>query len=499
MSNDSSNFMEAFEKSLNVNMSIKRGDKVTGKVIMVGKDTIFVDLGGRQEGCIARKDFEDAEGNLTVKDGDEITAFVTGSDSDGIKLERSLGGRTIHEVDSAIAEAFANKMPIEGKVTAVRKKEDKVVGYAVQVAKSEAFCPASQIDGPGLRRAPEEYLGQTYRFMVTEYTEDGFKLVVSRRIVLEDEANEARQRLLANLQEGMVLDGTVTSIQPYGCFVDLGGLEGMVHVSELSWNRGVKTEEVVKVGDKVKVKVLSYEEPAEGRRRPRIALSVKQATKEPWEDFVSDPAFAVGTKHVGKVVRLVNFGAFIQLIPGVEGLAHVSQLGADHRVEHPSEVLQEGQEVEVTILDIKEDGRRVSLCVGEPKVRGEKAAELTPEQEQVVKVKANLNETLEGEVESQKPFGLFVKLPNGQTGLLHISQINLGGDNQPKERLMYRKYPLHSKINVIVKEVNGNRISLTLPETLASENEGMPTQVVDEKDASFGTLGDLFGGLNLPK
>ncbi len=497
MSNDSSNFSELFEKSLNVNMSIQRGEKVTGKIIQIGKDTIFVDLGGRQDGYILRKDFEDAEGNLTVKEGDEITAFVTGSDSDGIKLERTVGGRAVHEVDSAVAEAFANKMPIEGKVTAVRKKEEKVVGYAIQIAKSEAFCPASQIDGPGLRNEPEEYLNQTYRFRITEYSEDGFKLVVSRRMVLEEEAAEARQRLLANLQEGMVLDGTVTSIQPYGCFVDLGGLEGMVHVSELSWNRGVKVEEIVKVGAKVKVKVLSYEEPSEGRKRPRIALSIKQATKEPWEDFVGNPEFAVGTKHTGKVVRLVDFGAFVQLLPGVEGLAHISQLGADHRVEHPSEVVKEGQEVEVTILDIKEDTRRVALCIGEPKARGEKGAELTPEQEQAVSVKANLAETLEGEVESQKPFGLFVKLPNGQTGLLHISQINLGGDGVLKDREMYRRYPLHSKINVIVKEVSGKRISLTLPETLASENEHAPTMVVDEKAASFGSIGDLLGGLKL--
>ena len=499
MSNDSNNFSEIFEQSLNVNMNIQRGQKVTGKIIMIGKDTIFVDLGGRQDGCITRKDFLDEEGNLTVKVGDEITAFVTGSDSEGIRLERSLGGRTIHEVDSAIMDAFTNKMPIEGKVTAIRKKkeEDKVVGYAVQIAKSEAFCPASQIDGPGLRRNPEEYLGQTYKFMVTEYSEDGFKLVVSRRIVLEDEATEARQRLLANLGPGMVLEGTVSSLQPFGCFVDLGGVDGMVHVSEISWNRGVRPEEVVKVGDKVKVKVLAYEEPSEGQRRPRISLSIKQAMPEPWEAFATNPEFAVGTKHPGKVVRLVDFGAFIQLLPGVEGLAHISQLGADHRIEHPSEVLQEGQEVEVTILDIKPEQRKIALCIGDPKVRGEKAAQLTPEQEKVASVKADLQQILEGEVESIKPFGLFIKLPNGQTGLLHNSQIPLSGDNLIKERVIAKNYPLHSKVKVIVKEVNGNKISLTLPETLESENEIAPEQLQDEKSKTFGTLGDLFSGLKL--
>ncbi len=492
-------FADLFE-NMQVNMSMKKGDKVSGEIIDIMKDTIFVNLGGRQDGVLDAKDFTDPEGNLTVKIGDTIEAFVAESDSDGIKLRRQMGGRAIHEVDTAVEEAFQSKMPIEGKVTAERKKDEKVVGYAVQIGKSEAFCPASQIDGRGVHRDSADYIGQSYSFRITEYAEDGYKLVVSRRIVLEEQEAETRQKLLANIQVGDLFYGTVASLQPYGAFVDLGGVDGLVPNRELSWDRSAKPEDVVKVGDRIQVKVVSYE-PGDGKQRARIGLSLKQASGvSPWDNFIADPAFAVGTKHKGTVARLADFGAFIRIAPGVDGLAHISQLGADHRVNHPSEVVKEGDEVEVTILEIKEDAKRVGLCIGEPKVRGEKAAELTAtEAQQVEVVAATAGETLEGEVERQAPYGLFVKLPNGQTGLLHISQIALeGGDNVMKERVMFKKYPLHSKIRVIVKSVDGNKLSLTTPEAAAGDNEDSTQhEVKDTASASFGSLGDIFGNLKL--
>lgn len=491
-------FRDLFEKT-QVNMSIKKGDKVSGPVVAIDKKYVFVDLGGRQDGVLDRKDFLDEQGELTVQKGDVVEAYVAGSDADGILLRRQLGGRDVREVDQAVAEAFQSKIPVEGKVTAVRRKEEKLVGYTVQVGKSEAFCPASQMDARGIRREPEEYVGQTYPFRVTEYAEDGYRLVVSRRVVMEEQEEAARQRLLANLQEGAVLSGTVASLQPYGVFVDLGGLDGLVPGRELSWDRGVRPEDVVKVGDKVTVKVIGHE-PGEGGRKPRITLSLKQASgATPWEKFVADPAFAVGTRHKGTVARLASFGAFIRLAPGVDGLAHVSQLGVDHRVGDPSEVLKEGQEVEVTILEIQEEGHRVSLCVGEPRVQGEKAAALSPAEAVEAAKAAAVGETLEGEVEKQAPYGLFVRLPNGQTGLLHISQLALEvGENALRERVMFRRHPLHSKIQVLVKEVNGDRVSLTTPEMAARETESMgKMEVRDAGNEKFGSLGDLFSGLKL--
>jgi small subunit ribosomal protein S1 len=496
-SSDEMDFASLFEASTNINMQIRNGDKVSGKIISIGKENIFVDLGGRQDGIIDVKDFEDADGELTVKVGDTIEAYSVGSDSDGIRLKKHLGGsgKGARAVDTVVQDAWNNKIPIEGKITGERKG-----GFTVQLASSTGFCPYSQIALRGAGKESADYIGKSFTFMITEYGEEGRNVVVSRRRLLEVEAEEAREKLLANLKEGDVLTGTVSSIMPYGAFVDLGGLEGMVHVSEISWDRGISAEESLKVGDKVQVKVIGYEEPHDGRR-PRIALSIKQAAGDPWSTIMDDPKFAVGAKLQGKVVRLADFGAFIQLAPAIEGLAHISQLGADHRIENPAEVLKVGQEVEVTILNVEPERRRIALCVGEPKVKNEAAAELTADQEKAVAEAAIAGQTLEGEVEKQMPFGLFVKLPNGQTGLLHISQLPLAGEERHiRERQMFRKYPLHSKIKVVVKDANGDRLSLTTPESLAGENEntnGGNNDVRDNNSASFGSLGDMFGGLKL--
>ncbi|MBO7741740.1 MAG: S1 RNA-binding domain-containing protein [Victivallales bacterium] len=489
-SNESLSFAELFEQKSQVNMKIKTGDKVSGTVIQITGNSIFVDLGGRQDGVLDIKDCTAPDGTVTVKPGDAITAFVAGSDADGIQLRTHIGGRAAAvQRDSAVAEAFAAKIPIEGKITGERKG-----GFTVKVASVEAFCPYSQIDLRNVRKEGAEYIGMTGQFLITEYSEDGGNCVLSRRLVLEQESVAMRNRLLAGLQEGDILTGTVTSIMQYGAFVDLGGVEGMVHVSELSWDRGVRAEDVVRKGQSVSVKVIGYT-PAEDGRNPRISLSLKQVTGDPWETLADSPEYAAGTRRSGTVSRLADFGAFILLAPGIEGLAHISQLGADHRVAHPSEVLKEGDKVDVTILGLDSARRRISLCIGEPKVKDEKPAELTAVQEKEVAQAAIAGQTMEGEVESQRPFGLFVKLPNGQTGLLHISQLNLpGSDNTTRERQMFRQYPLHSKISVVVREINGDRISLTTPEVLESESENtLNLNIQDQGGSSFGSLGDLFG------
>ncbi len=360
-------FATLFENSVNVNMNIHNGDKVKGTVIAIDKSNVFINLGGRQDGVMDVKDFQDEEGSLTIQVGDEVEAFVAGSDSDGIRLRRSIGARAQAQVDTAIAEAFQSKIPIEGKVTGERKG-----GYTVQISKQEGFCPISQIDARGVKGEAADYIGNSYNFIVTEYSEDGRNLVVSRRRVLEEEAASKRQKLLATLEEGVILDGVVTNVMPYGAFVDLGGVEGMIHVSELSWDRNTKPEEVVKSGDCVTVKVLSVEH-GEGKQRDRIALSLKKAALGPWEKLAQEGTFQVGVKYPGKVTRLAEFGAFIQLAPGLEGLAHISQLGAQKRVNHPADVLKVGQAVEVTVLNIDFEARRISLCIGEPKVKPQAA------------------------------------------------------------------------------------------------------------------------------
>ena len=489
MTQDNNDFARQFEAGLgNLRTTIRTGEKVKGKVAMIGKNTVFVNLGTRADGLIDKKDLLDANGQLTVKEGDTIEAFCMAWTDDGIKLAVKMSSDM---ADSSIADAFNAGMPIEGKVTGERKG-----GFTVQVANAEAFCPFSQMDARGVKKEPAAYIGEKFSFQITEYGEEGRNIVLSRRKILEQEAAKQLAVLKESLQIGDIVNGVVTKIMPFGAFVDLGGVEGMVHVSELGWNRGLKPEEVVQEGQAVQVKILDLDWGGDGQR-DRLSLSVKQAAIDPWERVLTGDAYAVGSRHHGKVARLADFGAFITLEPGLDGLAHVSQLGVEQHVKHPSEVLAEGAEVDVTVLAVDRDRRRLALCIGEPKVKAEKPAELTPEQElEVTKVSAG--EILQGEVESVKPFGVFITLPNGQTGLLHISQTNTGGIGNMQVRALYKAYPLHRKVDVVIREIDGNRISLTLPEILEQEREqDTNMDVKDSAGKNFGSLGDLFSQIKL--
>jgi small subunit ribosomal protein S1 len=488
--NSEMDFGKLFENK-DLRVSIKTGEKVTGRVFAIDDTSVFVDLGATSDGVMDKLDFADGKGGFDVAEGDIVDAYNMGMVDGCFKLQRRIDNE--HQVDAAVENAFASKIPIEGKVTAERKG-----GYEVEVATSRGFCPFSQIDARGVRKEPADYIGNKYTFLITEY-EEGGNLVLSRRKVLEQEAEANKARLRANLEAGDVVDGTVVNIKPFGVFVDLGGVEGMVHISELSWNRGAAPEDIVKVGQRVTVKVLSVEWGEDGER-DRLSLSLKQAEGDPWSRVADSPDFAVGTKHHGVVVRLADFGAFVNLAPGIDGLAHISQLGADHRIENPSEVTSVGAEVDVTILGVDLERRRIALCFGDPKVKDEKPAELSVEEEQKVVQMAVAGQVLTGEVESLKPFGVFIKLPGDRTGLLHVSQIRKPDGSPLSVRELYRAYPLHAQVEVVVREVAGDRISLTLPETLEQEQDANRVEaynVKDSNDASFGNLGDLFSNLKL--
>lgn len=494
MSEAGIDFKDLMERGLDsLTTTIRTGAKVKGVVTMIGKDTVFVDVGARMDGVIDRKDLEDGKGELKVNVGDTVEAFCMGWSDEGIKLTVKISGDM---VDSSIEQAFKSHIPVEGKVTGVRKG-----GYSVQVSNVEGFCPLSQIDGRGVKRESEEYVGQVLTFLVTDYSEDGRNLVLSRRRLLDQEAEKERGRLMDSLREGDIVTGTVTKLMDFGAFVDLGGVEGLVHVSQLSYGRNVKVEDCVKVGDEVEVKILSLDWGGEGRRE-KISLSIKAALGDPWERIPHELGYAVGIKRKGRVSKLMDFGAFIEIEPGIEGLAHISQLGQTERIEKPSDILTEGQEVEVTMLAVDFDRRRISLCIGDPIVKDEAPAQLTAEEEHQAEVvaKVNAGEILEGKVERIQPFGVFVQLPNGQTGLLHIGQTPFARQGATVTRAFYRAYPLNSDIQVVVREVAGDRISLTLPETLEQEREANRTETIhvkDDNDSSFGSLGDLFGGLDL--
>ena len=485
-----SDFSKLFEASLNNTQDqFQQGERVTGTITLIGKSTVFVDLGRRSDGILDRKDLLDANGELKYKVGDKIDAFCMDFTTEGIKLGLRISGQA---VDSSIQDAFDNHIPVEGKVTGERKG-----GFTVQVASSEGFCPFSQIDARGVKKEPAEYIGQTYSFVITELSEEGRNLVLSRRRLLDEEAAKMRDYLKDMLKVGDIREGVVVKVMPFGAFVDLGGLQGLVPVSEISWTHGVNAEEALSVNQPVTVKILNLEWGDENTKE-RITLSIKQATKSPWEKIRDDESnYAVGAKLTGKVVRLADFGVFVELEPGVDGLAHISQLGQEERVEKVEDVCKVGDMVEVTILGIDPDRNRISLCFGEPKVKDEKPAALNAEQEAEI-INATMGERLTGEVESLKPFGVFIKLPNGQTGLLHVSQTGIEESGPARSRELIRKFPLHSSVEVIIKEISGNRISLTLPEMLERELEkNTINDYKDEGGADFGGLNDLFGNIKL--
>ena len=326
------------------------GDMVKGKIVSVSMEAVFVDLGGKAEGQLERSQVSDHEGKLLVKVGDTIEARVA-SDAGGALLLRTKLGRG-SEARADLQQAADLGIPVEGLVTEVVKG-----GLSVDVVGVRGFVPASQIDTRFVEDlAP--FVGQRLTFRITRY--EPRNLVLSRRALLEEENAAKSAELRSKLVPGLVVHGKVVGFKPFGAFIDLGGIEGMLHVSELSHSRVEKPEDILSLGQGVDVVVLKIE-PGQGKEKERISLSLKALGNDPWSDAVAK--LAEGQRVKGKIVRLQPFGAFVELSPGVEGLVHISELGAGRRINHPKEVVSVGQEVEATVLGVDAERRRLSLSL----------------------------------------------------------------------------------------------------------------------------------------
>jgi small subunit ribosomal protein S1 len=341
------------------------GDRVKGEIVGFGEDTAFVDLGAKSEGLVTLDELRDEEGNLTVAVGDLLEAVVSGRDPDtGSLILRVRPGRSGAGGEAAWAElqqAFEARIPVEGRVTGVNKG-----GLEVEVSGVHAFCPVSQID-LGYVENPADYVGRRLTFRVTRFSQGrGHRpdVVLSRRELLAEEAAARAAEALARLAVGKVVKGTVTSLTGYGAFVDLGGVEGLLHVSEISHSRVADPAEVLAAGQPVEVEVLKIEPAKEPGGHARISLSLRALEPDPWRRAAE--RFPEGTVAAGKVVRLAPFGAFVEIAPGVDGLLHVSELAADRRVDHPRQVVEVGQEVTVRVLAVDGEKRRISLTMAAP-------------------------------------------------------------------------------------------------------------------------------------
>jgi small subunit ribosomal protein S1 len=368
---------------------VEAGDLVRGRVIAVGATTAFVAIGGKGEASIDLAEFRNPEtGACTLAVGDELEATVVddGSASGSVLLKRTLG-RGGH-VPAELEQALAHRIPVEGLVTAEVKG-----GFEVQLGAVKAFCPGSQIDRrKGGERVPAaQYIGQRFRFLVTKVESGGRNVVVTRRQLLDDEAARQAASTWERLAVGAVMRGTVTAVRDFGAFVDLGGIEGLIHVSELGYGRVGHPSDVLQPGQEVEVQVIKCDpQPAEGGGgRRQVALSLKALAADPWSTV--HERFPIGATVRGSVRKVEAFGAFVEIAPGLEGLVHISKLALDRRLSHARQAVSVGQEVEVTILAVDTEKRRLSLSMIEQVRTARDAAVVREHDEEQVAV-AKLNE-----------------------------------------------------------------------------------------------------------
>lgn len=456
-------FAEMFESySAGMNEDIRVGDKIAGKIISIGDSAVFIDTGTKADGVVEIEELKDESGELPYAVGDTLELFVVAADESEIRLSKAIAG--VGGL-SMLTEAFRNAIPVEGKVVQTIKG-----GFQVEVLQRRAFCPISQIDTQYVEDA-EQYVGKTYLFRITKLAERGRNIVLSRRDLLEAQQEQARQEFLKTLAEEQVLTGRVTRLMPYGAFVELiPGLEGMVHISELSWSRLGKPEEAVSPGDKLDVKVLRIE--SDGKRR-KIALSAKQVIGDPWERAGDE--IESGQKVTGTVTRCAPFGAFVQIRPGIEGLVHISEMSYTRRVIHPEDVVQPGQTISVLIKEIDIKSRRIGLSLRD--AEGDPWLDVTE--------RFTVGQPVSGTVEKQEKFGLFIHLAPGIVGLLPKSVISRSSQASHIDKLKPG-----DTISVKVANVNASerKISLELGD---SDEESDWRQFADKSSKSGSSLGAL--------
>jgi small subunit ribosomal protein S1 len=389
--NSEESFADMFEKSFVQRSRLEAGQMVETVIVKISSDWIFLDLGGKGEGYLEKKEMLDESGNLTVNEGDRIRAYFLSSENNEMHFTTKIGSGP--EKQNQLEDAWKNRLPVVGTVV----KEVKG-GFEVKIGGTvRAFCPFSQM---GIRRDENQadYIGRSLSFTIAEFEESGRNIVLSRKAILDDEKREKKLALKETLKEGMKVRGKVTSLQKFGAFVDIGGVEGLLPISEIAWTRTEKASDLLSLGQEVDViiKKLDWE-------GDRFSFSLKDALPDPW-DLVSD-TYHVGSYHMGTVSRLAAFGAFVTLNEGVDGLIHISKLGAGRRINHPREVLKEGQRVEVQVEAVDQAQRKLSLALAEIRRAEEEEAETLKEYKQKVTVgpqsMGTLGDTLKAKMEQK--------------------------------------------------------------------------------------------------
>ena len=474
--NDTEDFAAMFEASLKAKR-IEQGQTIEGTIVAIGPDVAFIDVGGKGEATIEVAELKDADGDIEVAVGDRIQAVVV-STSGGLTLSRRLarGAATRAQLE----DAYHSRLPVEGRVEKAVKG-----GYEVRIAGQRAFCPFSQID---IVRGtdPSVHEGKVYTFRITEYKEGGRNLVVSRRALQEDEQRASAVDVKRALVPGAVITGRVASVREFGAFIDLGGgVQGLLHISEMGWSRVADPSQILKPGEEVTVKVLQVDEAKE-----RISLGLKQLTEDPWSRVAA--AYEVGQVVSGQVTRVTAFGAFVELEPGVEALAHVSTFAPTGRPTGWKAAVPLGTTAAFEILGIDLEKKRIGVALV-PEGSSRAAGMTSPAREIAPGAR------LTGKVERHETFGVFVFLAPGRTGLIPLSETGI-----PREGDVAKAFPVGSDIDVVVLEVDeaSRRIRLSV-KAIGEAQEAAEVREYTQREAAaperFGSLADKLRGAFEPK
>ena len=394
---DVDDLMSMYEESFK---KFEVGEVVVGKIIAIDKDHVLLDIGYKSEGQIAIREFRDEEGNVNAQIDDSVEVMVERWDEEEEVVVLSKEKAAKVKVWEEVGKAYENDESIEGVILKRVKG-----GFSVDIG-LQAFLPGSQADLRPIRNL-DEMVGQTFEFKILKYIRKRSNIVLSRRAILEKELETKKAATLESLYEDKVVNGIVKNITEYGVFVDLGGIDGLLHITDISWGRVKHPSEIFAMGDEVTVKILGLD-----LEKERVSLGMKQLVPDPW--LAAKEKYAVGSRIIGKVVSLTDYGAFVELEEGIEGLIHVSEMSWTRKIRHPSKIVSANDEIEAVVLDIQPENRRISLGM----------KQVVPNPWDVINEKYPVNTTIEGKIKNITDFGLFIGIDEGIDGLVHISDIS---------------------------------------------------------------------------
>ena len=453
--------MDLYEESFK---RFAEGEVVTGRIISIDKDLVLIDIGYKSEGQVRIQEFMDEKGNMAAKVGDAVEVMVEWWDDEDERVLLSKDKATNIKIWEAVKKSYDEEGTVKGTITNRVKG-----GFSVDIG-VPAFLPGSQADLRPIRNL-DEMVGKSFDFKILKYNRKRSNIVLSRRAILERQLDEKRAATMATIQEGAVVEGIVKNITEYGVFVDLGGVDGLLHITDISWGRVKHPSEFFSIGDPITVKILNLDLENE-----RVSLGMKQLVEDPWS--IAAEKYAVGSRVTGKVVSLTDYGAFIELEEGIEGLIHVSEMSWTRKVRHPSKIVSVGDQVEAVVLDIKPESRRISLGM----------KQVVPNPWDVISEKYPIGTTIEGKIKNITDFGLFIGIDEGIDGLVHISDISWTKRiKHPSE--LYKKSDLVQAIVLDIEKEN-ERFSLGIKQLQEDPWKTVPEKYKVGKEIT-GTITNL--------